>query len=425
MKKWFLVIVLITCCLGTETSQAENFYMAGAFYQDWMGFKYGDSDFYNRLSSRLKLTLINRAGEGWTGFIDFRNRYTMGEAGKDQFIVYDARISYDSVKSKLFFSIGQMNLYDTAGIGQLTGGMVGWKLNKYLSVGGYGGIEPDIYNSRWDLNYQKYGAFIRYLGHGAKQLSLSYNYLSFEGNTERQYLYTAVMLPVKGILVFYGNMEYELGSGIKNEDKLSRLFFNTRVNLSRFVDVTANYSSGRGLDYHRFLLEQSQDPTLQYNEIERYYYSETYGVRLSVKPLKGFRFYVARRQSEQKDKGIKNHSNQFGFSAVDLFKSGVSLYGNYTMNRGDASESDSYYISASRNFGKLSWSLSFSNYYNGIRFIDGEAPEILHLPDQKTISTNFFFILNKALAFSAEYAYSNQPDTSDHQFFIRVIYRKR
>jgi len=424
MKKWLLILLILACFLSMTADSGKDFYIRGAFYQDWMGFKSGDNDFYSRLSSRLKLTLVNRPGDGWTFFIDVRNRYTLGEGGANQLILYDVRFSYDSLPRKLFLSLGQMTLYDTAGIGQLTGAVLGFKLNKYLSIGGYGGFEPDIYNTRWDFSYLKFGGFLRYLGPGAKQFSLSYNRLSFDGSSERQFLYSSVLLPLNSVFILYGNLEYELNPTIKSEDRLSQLFFNARVNLSRYADVIAHYSSGRGLDYHRFLLEQSQDPTLQNNEIERYYYSETYGIRLSIKPAKNLRLYASRRESEQKDAGIKNHTTGFGFSVTNLLDTGVSLYGNYNMNRGDDSESDSYYLSASRSFGKLSWSLSYANYYNGVRFSGTGSPQVFHLPNQKTVSTNFFFILNRSLAFSLDYAFSDQTDYSDHQFFIRVILRK-
>jgi hypothetical protein len=423
-----ITLLIISIWIGGIGLLAETnkpFYIRGTIYQDWMGYKQGDNDLYNRLSNRLKLILINKPGEGWSVQVDVRNRTTLGEGGKSQVIIYDARLSFDSQKSKLFFSLGQMNLYDSAGIGQLTGGIAGYKVNKHLSVGGYAGLEPDLYNSKWDFDYRKFGAFVRYLGPGAKQFTLSYNRLQYGSIEERQYIYTSFLLPFKGLVVLYGNLEYEMAQIIKSEDRLSRLFLNGRFNVSKYADITANYSSGRGLDYHQFLLEQSLSPTLQQSDIERFYYNETYGVRLSVKPIKGFRLYSERRESQQKDRGIQNHTNRFGFSAGNILASGVSLYGNYTMNRGDASESDSFYMSASRSFGKLSTSISFANYYNGVRFWGDGTPQIFHLPDQQTISAHFFLVVSRALAMSMQYAYTNRPDSGDHQFYVRVIYRKR
>lgn len=439
IKKWSIIIVLIiilscrcfaladtAATTATAGATGKTFYFRGAFYLDWMGFKTGDSELYNRLSTRLNATLWNRPGDGWTMFIDVRNRYTMGEGGNNQLILYDVRLSFDSLKSKLFFALGQMNLYDTAGIGQLTGGLAGFKLNRYLAAGIYGGFEPDIYNTKWNTAYQKYGIFARYIGHGAKQVSLSYNLVRFESKNERQFIYVSALLPLNRYFILYGNVEYELDPLVKSPDRLSRLFVNARVNLTKYADVTAHYSSGRGLDYHQFLLEQSQDPTSQNNEIERFYYNETYGVRLSIKPFKDVRFYLSRQESTQKDLEIKNHTTGFGVSVYDLLKSGVSLYGNYNLNRGEASESDTYYISASKNFGKLSWSLSYANYYNGVRFSGSGTPEIVRilLPDQQTYSTDLFLILSRWLAISLDYSYLAQTGSPQHQFFVRLILRK-
>lgn len=424
IKIWILLLSIVTAGFGLWAGESRPFFIRGTFYQDWMGYKQGDNEFYSRLSSRLKLTLFNRPGNGWSAQVDVRSRSTLGEGGKSQVIIYDARLSFDSQKSKLFVSLGQMNLYDTAGIGQLTGGIAGYKVSKYLSFGGYMGFEPDLYNTKWDTDYLKFGAFARYIGPGARQFTISYNRLQYSGVEERQFIYSSFLLPVKGLVVFYGNLEYELGNIVKSEDRLSRFFLNGRFNLGKYVDITANISSGRGLDYHRFLLEQSQSPTLQPGGIERFYYNKTYGVRLSVKPVKHLRIYGERRESEQKDRGVRNHSNRFGFTAGNILDSGVSLYGNYTMNRGDASESDSYYASLSRSFGRLSCNISYASYYNGVRFAGDGSPEIIYLPDRKTISAHFFLVVSRPLALSLQYAYAKQPDFGDHQFYVRVIYRK-
>ncbi len=424
---FFLFICVLMCFIpvtGDSGNRGKEFYLRGAFYQDWLGFKSEGYELYSRLSSRLNLTFWNKPGDGWTASIDVRNRYTLGDRGKNQLIIYDARLTYDHLNTRLFFSLGQMNLYDTAGIGELTGGVLGYKLDKYLSLGGYAGIEPDIYNTSWETDANKFGFFVRYMGSGARQFSLSFNRLGSGSKSERQYLYSSLLLPLKRLFVLYGNLEYELDNKVKKEDRLSRLFLNARLDLSQYIDVTANYSSGRGLDYHQFLLDQSQNPTLQNSEIERFYYNEVYGVQVSIKPGKNVRLYVSRRESELVDQGIKNHTTRFGLSLANILRTGIYIYGNFNMNRGDSSESDSYYISLSRSFGKLSGSLSFANYYNGVRFSGEGTPQVFYLPERQTLSTNLFLILSRSLALALDYAYSYQEEEKEHQFFIRVIFRR-
>jgi hypothetical protein len=426
-KLWYLVPCFLLCALVLGSAGQDNqkdFYLRGALYFDWFGAQYEGSDFFHQLSSRLKLEMVNRRGEGWTFLLDTRDRLRLSEKRGNRVILYDARILFDKQGSPLFLSLGQMNLYDTAGIGQLLGGVVGYKIGRDLLLGGYGGLESSIYVNRLENNYQKYGVFARYQGNYGRRFSLSYNQLRYSGSTERQNIYAGTMFSFVKTLTFYGNLEYELASNVRSEDRLSRVFANMRWDPSRTVDMTAFYSSGRGLDYHRYILEKSQDPTLNDTELERFYYSSQYGLRLSIKPIRSLRLYVSRMESEQKDLKIRNHTWRFGGSAGDILKSGVTLYGNYAWNRGEMSESDSYYVALSKDFGRVSWHGSFSNTFNGVRYDHrNETPEVIRLNDYKTFTTQFFIPITGMFAASLEYEYFLQEESNQHLFFVRLILR--
>jgi hypothetical protein len=180
------------------------------------------------------------------------------------------------------------------------------------------------------------------------------------------------------------------------------------------------------MDYHRFLQEQSQDPSLRNSEIERFYYNKTYGLRFAVTPLANLRFHVSRQESELLDAGIRNHTTGFGLAAGDILHSGISLYGNYNLNRGGSSENDTYYLSASRDFGKLAVNVSYANFFNGVSFAANGTPQVvrIELPRQQTLSGDLFLACSRALAVSLDYSYLYQADAPEHQFFIRVIIRK-
>ena len=419
---YFFLFVLVLGSAGQE--KQKDFYLRGALYFDWFGAKYEGSDFFHQLSSRLKLEMVNRRGDGWTFLLDTRDRLRLSAKTGNRIILYDARILFDKQSSPLFLSLGQMNLYDTAGIGQLLGGIVGYKIGRDILLGGYGGLESSIYVNRLDNDYQKYGAFARYQGSYGRRFSLSYNHLSYSGSTERQYIYAGMMFPIVKTLTFYGNLEYELASNVRREDRLSRAFVNVRWDPARSVDMTLFYSSGRGLDFHRYIVERSQDPSLNDTELERFYYSSQYGLRLSIKPIRNLRLFVSRMESEQKDMEIRNHTWRFGGSAGDIMNSGVVLYGNYAWNRGEMSESDSYYVALSKDIGRLSWHGSFSNTFNGVRFdYRNDTQEVIRLNDYKTFTTQFFVPITHFLAMSLEYEYFLQEESNQHLFFMRLILR--
>jgi hypothetical protein len=417
-----LLFVLAVGSSGQESKR--DFYLRGALYFDWFGAKYEQSSLFHQLSTRLRLEMINRRGDGWTLLLDTRDRVRLSDNGGNQFVLYDARILFDKIDSPFFLSLGQMNLYDTAGIGQVLGGLVGYKIGRDLLLGGYGGLESSIYVDRLENNYQKYGVFARYQGSLGKRFSLSYNHIRYEGSTERQHIFAGLMLPLFKAFAFYGNLEYELAPNVQSEDRLSRVFLNARWDPVRMVDATAFYSSGRGLDYHRYLLERSQNPTLNDAELERFYYSSQYGLRLSLKPGRNLRFTVARMESEQKDMDIRNHSWRLAGSAGDIFRTGITLYGNYVWNRGEMSESDSFYTALSKDFGRVSWHISFANTFNGVRYDHrSETPEVIRLNDHKTMATQLFVPISRMFATSVEYEYFLQKDSNQHLVFIRLIVR--
>ena len=407
---------------ATSKASASDSIFDGALYIDWFRSAYEDGVATSQLSTRVRLDAGNRRGRGWRFFMDARHRYNGSSSTTNKLIVYDARVLYDEASRPLSLSLGQMNLYETAGVGQLLGGVLGVKVNPSWTVGGYSGLEPDIYALSYDLDYLKYGVFTQYRGPNARSIAVSYNRLTYQGETERQFLYGSGLLPIGDAAVVYGSAEYELGQGISGGDRLSHLFLNTRYSFTPAADVTGYYSSGRGLDYHRFLLEQSRDPDQNSAELERFYYTESYGVRFSVKPQKQLRLFIAQRESEQKDQGIRNHTTQLGASTWDIGGSGIGLYGSYNINRGDASESDSYRVSVSRDFGPLAWTGYFSSTFNGVRFDAATGrPEIFHIPNLRTISNDFFFDLSQSFAVSVEHDLTRRGEERENTLFFRMM----
>ncbi len=425
MRRSAVLLILGLLPLLAETPTPKSTYFNGSFYLDWYSTRYQENDSFDQLSARIRLDLFNRPGSGWTLKLDGRNQLNLNRNTNNRLILYDASLTYDRSGSPLYFSAGQLNLYDTGGIGQLLGGVIGFKPTNYLLLGGYAGLESNAYIKYIESDYWRLGFFGQYQGSLGKRLSFSLNQLRYSGISEKKYFYFSGMIPIKKYLVLYGNTEYQLGPEVNSQDRLSRLFFNLRFDPSSLFDVVMHYSSGKGLDFHRFAMEKSQDPSLNDKSLERFYYSRQYGLRSSLKPNKNLRFSIARMEMEQKDREIKNHTWIFSGAAVDVFNTGISSYGSYRLNRGEMSESDSYDITLNKEFGRISWSMSFTNTYNYLSYDSRSAvPQLIHRDDYKTLSTFLFMVLNRELAVSFEYEYYFQENAGQHLFFMRLIYRK-
>lgn len=405
-------------------SSGTSFYQRGTVYLDWNGSRYSDGTLFNQVSLRVRFDLISRPGQGWTLTVDARDRLGIRGETTNQLILYNARLTYDKAGSPFYLAVGQMNLYDTAGIGALLGAMAGFKLGPDFLLGAYGGFESTPYINRLDTKYLKAGAYVRWLGPQGRTIGLTFNHLRYDGSVERQYAYANVFIPVEKILVFYGDAEYDLGSHVASENRLSRLFGNIRLDFGRWVDLTASTSSGKGLDFHRYLIEASQDPTLFNQNIERFYYTGYSGVRLSLKPTPTVRLSVSRQESRQKDLNVRNHTWRFGASAWNILGQGISVVGDYALNRGDLSESDTYYISLTKDFGRFSLNGSFSNSFNGMRLdSSGGNPQFVHLVDHRNISLGALIRVGRDLSASIEYGGFLQSGLNEHFLFFRLIYR--
>jgi hypothetical protein len=418
------VVLLLAALPLLGATDPPAFYQRGTIYLDWLGTRASDGTFFNQVSARIRFDLISRPGTGWTFSLDVRDRVGLITNARNQAILYNARLTFDRPGSLFYLSLGQMNLYDSAGIGELMGGVAGIRITPSLMIGGFGGLESSPYVNRIETNYLKFGGFLRWVGSMGKQLSLSYNELRFQGKTERQYAYVNVFYPVEKIFFLYGDAEYELGAHTASQNRLSRVFVNGRLDLSRWFDLTGTYSSGKGLDYHQFLIEATQDPSLNNQNVARFFYTSYYGGRLSFKPTPNVRLSVSREQSEQKDLNILNHTTRFSASAWNLLGQGISVTGDYAVNRGSAAESNSYYASLTKEFGRFSLTGSISNTYNGVR-IDSTSgtPQLIHLNNYQNVGASAFIRIGKSFWVSLEYNYYLQQAANQHFVFVRLIYR--
>lgn len=400
----------------------RELFLRGRIYSDWF-VSSADSQVSQQLSNRVRVELGRPPGEGWTVRLDLRDRHRLGGRSQTRVALYDARLTFDSQENPLFLSLGQMNLYDTAGIGQLLGATAGFKLNPHLLLGGYAGYSPNLSDLNLDRGYSKYGFFARFTGSNALNLSLSLNELRYRGQSERRFLYLNGLTPVGRKMTLYGNLDYELGSNVNASDRISRLFLNSRVQLTDHIDLSTHFSSGKGLDYHRYLLEQSQELLPINSSLDRFFFTTQYGVRVRFKLPKGVHIYLGQRESTEKDKQVRNHTTQLGLSAQDIGGSGLSANLGYNLNRGDRSESSSLYLAISRTFGRYSWNFNYSNSLNSVRIDPATGqPQLVHFDDLHTVSNNLFIVLSRTFAISVEYERSFGRSIED-LFFFRFIYR--
>ena len=190
--------------------------------------------------------------------------------------------------------------------------------------------------------------------------------------------------------------------------------------------MTASDSSGKGLNFDSaILIRRIQDPALFNQDVERFYYLSDYGVRFSLKPVRGLRLSVTLRQeSRQNDLGLADHFWRIGASVWN-FPAGP-VHRLERLNRGSLSENDSYYVSLTKDLGRFSLNASISNTFRGLRFdpVTGE-PLPIAINDYQNIALGTLIRFGRDLSAQVEYGGFLRSGGNEHFLFVRLIYRSR
>ena len=125
-------------------------------------------------------------------------------------------------------------------------------------------------------------------------------------------------------------------------------------------------------------------------------------------------------------KMAENNTGGEGASVWNFLLPGLSAVGSYALNRGDLSESDSYYVSVSKDFGPFSLNASYSNTFKGLRFdpVTGE-PLPISIADYQNVSVGTLIRVSRTVSAQVEYGGFLQTGMNEHFLFVRLIYRTR
>lgn len=286
----FILVLFSAGHLPSPCKALEDVKFRGKLMTDFYQYNYSDGGKSNwRSGMRCDIASEKLFIKGLQFAVDVKYRY-YGSQWKDSVkSVYELALSYRPPNDGIYWKGGRFNLYDLSGIGELDGGAVGWSFSKNTLAGYYYGYEPNLLYLDTDLDYQKQGVFFHYRELPNLKTIFSYNQIEFQGLTERAFLYGQAYITFLEKIYSYQHLEYEMGP--LQENHLTRLFCNTRFDLTNSVSMTGSYYSGRGYDYHRIILEKirsGQQPASE--DLEPFYWYQNLNFRASFRWRKNQRF---------------------------------------------------------------------------------------------------------------------------------------
>ena len=203
----------------------------------WSDDKSGSNQDYRQVALRTNLSVKQIFGMPLELRLRWRSRLhdrgqTLSSAIPDQewtHSVYELGLRYENPTSGLEFGLGRILSPHVRGLGYLDGGLFSLKLGAPWRVGVAGGTGPNLRNSQFQTDEQKFGVFVNFeRGEFRSQRissTVAFSGCYHSGVTSREFVYLQNSFWWRSKFSLYQTVEADLNRGWKRNNGESRLQF--------------------------------------------------------------------------------------------------------------------------------------------------------------------------------------------------------
>jgi hypothetical protein len=141
--------------------------------------------------------------------------------------VYDVSIACDDPGAQLQFGVGRLVANHISGIGYIDGAIASYKLADHVSVGGFGGTEPDLTTADFRTRNTKAGGYVYYQGGESTSSRLGLTLAGAgqysNGQIDREFVYQQTDYILGSKLTAYESAELNVNRGWKLDADHSRV----------------------------------------------------------------------------------------------------------------------------------------------------------------------------------------------------------
>lgn len=301
--------------------------------------------------------LPDRATDGVDYGVDLRFAQPTGTATDRRLSLYDGYVGVRFHNGAMRVRGGQMWLTDLGALGAVAGGLFEYQPKipsaaGRLRVGGFGGLEPDMYHPGYAEGVRKYGGYAVLEGAGGRRHVAGWIQLNHGGLTERSVLSVTNFLPLQSRVFIYQALEYDLtGPGGQGTGGLSYFFLNARATASPRVELQGLISRGRSVDARTITTDLLSGRVVTPTALEGLLY-ESVGGRVTVTVAPGVRTYAGYTRDRNNRDSDPTGRIVIGASAQDIAGSGVDVTVSDAQMQRPTGRYQSLYVSAGRQFGR-------------------------------------------------------------------------
>jgi hypothetical protein len=239
--------------------------------------------------------------------------------------IYELSIGYDSPNSPIGYRLGRVYSNRFSAMGYLDGGLISYRANEVLTLGIFGGAQPDQQYSFSSANETKagiYAAFEKGDYHTNRidaTVALAGQYVS--GQISREFLYQQVNLSLRQKLIAFQSAEININRGWRktaagSSFQLSNILVNLQYRFTRSLNASVGYDNRQNV----YTWDNRSVPDSLFDDHRR----QGYRVGASIRLPENLRLSLS---GYFRSIGNNENSSEFystALNAVNVLKSGVS-----------------------------------------------------------------------------------------------------
>jgi len=277
--------------------------------------------------------------------------------------LYEMRLRANQLVGGLGLELGRINSPVVGAYGILDGICLNYQILPGLSTGGFWGAEPDLLTFQMKDEVIRTGGFFQFDYGRAYQGTISAIHQTYRDELDRLYLYFDNDLELSEKLSFSQFAEVDLKE--KNEEivtnslHFTNVFADLRYSPSRFFNLTLSFNSRKE---YKYLESMSELPDSLFDSAV----SQSYGLRLNLRPLDNWRAYGNFRFGQRDDEVGWENFSYLGIANSKFFSENMFFNLRYAQNRGFYANSSSWNLSVER---KLTHKLRLTTAYHQTEFV--------------------------------------------------------
>ncbi len=353
-------------------------------------------------------------------------------AGRDaRLSVYDSYVGGRFNGGAMRVRAGQMWLTDLGALGAVAGGLFEYQKKSIsaagrLRVGGFGGIEPDMYQVGYTPGVRKYGGYAVLEGGAGRRHVAGFVRIDHSGLAERSVMSVTNFLPVRSKVFLYQVLEYDLtGPGGQGSGGLSYFFVNARAALAKRVEVQGLFNRGRSVDARTITDDVLNGRIVTPAALDGLLYQSA-GARLTVTVASGLRAYVGYTHDRNNHDSEATTRLTFGASAQNVAHSGVDVTVSDSQIQRMTGNYQSFYLSAGRQLGRAVYvSGDYSSAVSIVRYTRLDGLTIETRPSTRQFGGSATINVSRSASLFANLTRTTDDDTHEMRVLAGLTYRLR